>query len=154
MEIQLLRQLELFKNLDSIQLSHIVSIMQALQLPKNAVLFKEDDPSSHLYVIAKGKIRISKIIPGIGEEALAILSAGAYFGEMELIETGTPRVAQALAHEACELWALPYKEFLDLLNADHQLAHAFLWNMSRTLVRRLTATNEKVTAMFALAKFG
>ena len=152
-DISALKQIELFHNLDSIQLSHLASIMQDVKLPKNQKLFMEGDTAEHLYIIASGRVRISKIVPGIGEEAMAILGPGAYFGEMELIDPDIPRAAQALAHEHCELWAISYKEFRDLLASDHELAQVFLWNIAGTLVRRLRATNDKVTAMFALAAF-
>jgi len=39
-----------------------------------------------MYLIASGKVRISKMVPGVGEEALAILEPGSYFGEMALID--------------------------------------------------------------------
>lgn len=152
-DMHALKQIELFHNLDSIQLSHLASIMQEVPLAKNKMLFVEGDPAEHLYIIASGRIRISKIVPGIGEEAMAILEPGSYFGEMELVDPSIPRAAQALAHEHAQLWAIPYQDFRDLLASDQELAQAFLWNIAKTLVNRLRATNSKVTAMFALAAF-
>jgi CRP-like cAMP-binding protein len=54
-----------------------------------------------MFVIAEGKVRISKSVPGIGEEALAILEAGRYFGEMAVIED-SPRSADAIARTLSE----------------------------------------------------
>jgi len=153
MDLQVLRQVDLFRNLDAVQLAHLASIATEEKLAKNKILFKEGDQAEHFYVIQKGRVRISKIVPGIGEEALAILDAGTYFGEMELIDNTLPRAAQALAHEECLLGVFNYADIHTLLSADGELALALLWSMVRTLSGRLRATNDKVTAMFALAQF-
>lgn len=148
-----LRQLDLFRNLDAVQLAHLVSIMSEQKLTKNTVLFKEGDTPEYFYVIEKGRIRISKVIPGIGEEALAILEPGSYFGEMELLDGNQPRAAQAMVHEDCVLQAFKLSEFHELLQTEKELAVAFLWSFVRTLSDRLRATNDKMTAMFAMAQF-
>ena len=62
------------------------------------MLFREGDPGDAMYVVLDGKVRISKMIPGVGEEALMILERGAFFGEMALIDN-LPRSADARAHE-------------------------------------------------------
>lgn len=151
--VQDLRNVGLFRNLDPVQLAHVASLCQEVRLKRNAVLFLEGDLPEHFYVIVKGRIRISKVIPGIGEEALAILEPGAFFGEMEIIEP-TPRAAQAIAHEECVLQAIRIADLHDALNADRDLALALLWNFVRTLSQRLRATNDKVMATFAMASFG
>lgn len=148
-----LRNVGLFHNLDAVQLAHVASLCEEVHLKRNEVLFREGDSPEHFYVITKGRIRISKIIPGIGEEALAVLPPGAFFGEMEIIEP-TPRAAQAIAHEECILHAIKISDLHDALNADRDLALALLWNFVRTLSDRLRATNDKVMATFAMASFG
>jgi CRP/FNR family transcriptional regulator, cyclic AMP receptor protein len=153
MDLDLLRQMNLFRNLDGVQLAHLWSIMTDVALPRGKVLFKEGDKAEHLYFILKGKIRISKIIMNAGEEAFAILPTGTYFGEMELIQPELTRAAQATAHETCSLKAMAYKDFHEMMQSDHELAQAFLWSMVQTLADRLRETNDKVAAMFALAQF-
>ena len=62
-----------------------------------ASLFQEGDEGSEMYIILDGRVMISKFIPGAGEEALAILERGDFFGEMSLID-GEPRSADARSH--------------------------------------------------------
>ncbi len=154
MNLDPLRSVDLFRNLNSVQLAHLASIAEVQEAPKNTVLFREGDKAESFYVIAKGRIRISKEVPGIGEEALAILDAGTYFGEMELIDSELPRAAMATVHEACTLHVIRIADFHTLLGTDNELALALLWSIVRTLAGRLRATNDKVTAMFAMAQFG
>ena len=153
MDLQLLRQIDLFKALSPVHLAHLASIMTEATFKKNTIIFEEGDEANDFFVIQKGRGRISKVVPGMGEEALAILPAGAYFGEMDLIDGDAPRVARATAHEDCVFQTFRYDEFHTLLSTDNELALAILWNMVHTLSARLTATDEKVAATFALAQF-
>lgn len=148
-----LRSVELFRGLDALQLAHLASISQEVTLKKNETLFREGDAPEFFYVIVKGRVRISKQIPGFGEEALAILEPGSYFGEMEIIEA-TPRAAQAVAHESAVLRAIRIVDLHDAMGSDRELAVALLWSFTRTLSHRLRATNDKVMATFAMAQFG
>lgn len=153
MDLQPLRQIDLFRNLDPVQLAHLASIASQRELRKGEVLFREGDKAEELFIILEGRIRISKVVPGIGEEAFAVLAPGAYFGEMELIDESLPRAAQATVHESGRVQVFRYGDIHALLSADGELALAFAWSMVRTLSERLRATNDKITAMFALAQF-
>ena len=58
-------------------------------LPRRArSIFREGDAGDAIYVIARGRVRISRQISG-GEEAFAILSPGEIFGEMALLDPGS-----------------------------------------------------------------
>ena len=106
-----------------------------------------------MFIILEGKVRISKMVPGIGEEALAILERGQYFGEMSLIEEG-PRSADAIAHTSCTLYELSREKLDEVMFTDKELASTLLWTFVRTLSSRLRETNDKIRAFFALSSFG
>ena len=97
-------------------------------------------------------MRISRIVPGMGEEALAVLRAGAYFGEMALIDD-FPRCADARAHEDCRLFVIRKEDLEDLLFVDRDLAYELLWNFVRTLAARLRETNDKMTFLAVTNRF-
>jgi CRP-like cAMP-binding protein len=147
-----LRKVGLFSNLDQSQILKLESICHEMKLSAGDVLFREGDEPEYFYVILKGRVRISRVIPGMGEEALAILEPGSYFGEMEIFEP-MPRAAQALAHSSCVLQAMRIADLHAVMNADRELTVGILWNFVLTLSERLRNTNDKVMATFALAKF-
>ena len=153
MDVRFLRNIELFSNLEELHLTHLASILVTEEVPRETVLFREGEQLDRLYVIFKGRVRISKVMEGFGEEALAILDEGSYFGEMELIDPSVPCAAHAIAHTDCVVYTFPFEELRELLSSDRDLAVSFLWSMVHTLSHRLRATNDKVTAMFALAQF-
>ena len=84
--------------LSNLEINFLSSLSKERHFDAGAILFREGDPGDAMYVVLEGKVRISKTIPGVGEEALMILERGAFFGEMALIDN-LPRSADARAHE-------------------------------------------------------
>ena len=115
-------------------------------------IFQHGDPGDKLYIILDGKVRISRDVPGMGEEALAVLGPGAVFGEMALLDEA-PRSADARVHERCRLLALPKDAFEDLLFLHKDLAYEVLWSVIRMLTGRLRETNDKLTFLTVTGKF-
>jgi CRP-like cAMP-binding protein len=105
-----------------------------------------------MYVIVEGRVRISKNVPGIGEEALAILEKGQYFGEMAIIDD-SPRSADAIAHTPCTVWVVERTKLDQLMFTDKDLAYVLLWTFVRTLSERLRETGEKIKGFFAISRF-
>lgn len=152
MDDAVLRRCPLFESLRPEQLAKVAALAQERELPGGTFLFRENDPGDAMYVLLDGKVRISKMVEGIGEEALAILEPGAFFGEMALIDDA-PRSADAKAHSACKLAEIRRDELEQLLFVDRELAHDLLWAFCRTLSARLRETNDKIKAFFALSAF-
>jgi CRP/FNR family cyclic AMP-dependent transcriptional regulator len=115
-------------------------------------IFQYGDPGDKLFVILEGKVRISREVAGLGEEALAVLGQGEIFGEMSIIDEA-PRSADARVHERCRLLVITKEEFDDLLFLHKDLAYEVLWNCVRILSARLRETNEKLTFLTSSGKF-
>ncbi|HEV8629996.1 MAG TPA: cyclic nucleotide-binding domain-containing protein [Thermoanaerobaculia bacterium] len=112
--------------------------------PGGAVIFGEGDPGREMYVVLEGRVRISKFIPGGGEEALAILERGDFFGEMALID-GQPRSADARAHGgAVTVLALDEATIKEVLTVDPEASLEFLQLLCRLVAKRLREIDEKV----------
>jgi CRP-like cAMP-binding protein len=144
-----LRACPLFQTLSSEQLKRVASIAARRELPGGATIFAEGAVGDEMFVVLTGRVRISKRLPGVGEEALAILEPGAYFGEMAMIDD-SPRSADALAHTSCTLAALKREELEQLMFVDKDLASVVLWTFVRTLSARLREMNEKIQGFFAM----
>ena len=153
MDVDLLKQVALFDGMTSAQLRKLGAALVEMSFPISTPIFHEGDDGDSMYIIAVGKVRISKFVPGIGEEALAILEPGQYFGEMSLIEQG-PRSADAIAHSSCTLYQLSRQKLDEVMFTDKELASVLLWTFVRTLSARLRETNDKIRGFFALSAFG
>jgi CRP/FNR family transcriptional regulator, cyclic AMP receptor protein len=152
MDVSILKNVSLFQGLTAAQLEKVSRIAGTQQLAGGSHVFREGDPGQSMYIIGEGKIRISKQVPGMGEEALAILDKGAYFGEMALIEDG-PRSADAIAHTSCTLWVIERDKLDQIMFTDKELAYILLWTFVRTMSERLRDMNDKMKALFAMTKF-
>jgi CRP-like cAMP-binding protein len=115
-------------------------------------IFQYGDAGDKLFIILEGKVRISRELAGMGEEALAVLGAGEVFGEMSLIDEA-PRSADARIHERCRLLVITKEEFDDLLFLHKDLAYEVLWNCVRILSTRLRETNDKLTFLTTSGRF-
>jgi CRP/FNR family cyclic AMP-dependent transcriptional regulator len=149
---EILAQIDLFSGLPAAHLRRVVDIGVEEQYRSSATIFSEGEPGDKFYLVIEGAVRISRIVPGMGEEALAVLRPGNYFGEMSLIDDA-PRSATAMCHEKCRLFVVNRRDLEDLLFVDRDLAYELLWNWVRTLSRRLRATNDKMTFLATTSKF-
>jgi CRP/FNR family cyclic AMP-dependent transcriptional regulator len=148
--IDLLKKIPLFGSLTLDELEEIDKICIRESHAKDTIMFFEGDPGNRCYVITRGEVRISKYIPNIGEEALAVLKAGDYFGEMALIDD-FPRSAHAIANTDIEVLAISKTDLDKVLVADREMGYKLLWTFTRTLSKRLRETNEKMAGFLALS---
>ena len=148
--IDLLNKIFLFENLTAAELGKIEKIVTRVKYAKDTVMFFEGDPGSRCYVIIEGEVRISKFIQNIGEEALAVLKAGDYFGEMALIDN-CPRSAHAIANTDIEVLVIDKTDLDKILTMDRELGYKLLWSFTRTLSKRLRETNEKLAGFLAMS---
>ena len=150
--VQRLREIDLFKMLKPEALERIARVSSEEHHARGTKVFQHGDAGDKLYLIIEGKVRISREVPGMGEEALAILGPGQVFGEMALLDE-SPRSADARAHERCRVLTIAKDGFDDLLFMDKELAYEVLWSMVRILVGRLRETNDKLTLLSTSGKF-
>jgi CRP-like cAMP-binding protein len=150
--VELLGKIKFFAGLPAAYLRRISEIGFEEEHEATTTIFHEGEKGDKFYLIVDGAVRISRQVSGMGEEALAIHRAGAYFGEMALIDD-SPRSADAIAHEKCRLFVIRKEDLEDLLFVDRDLAYELLWNFVRTLSGRLRETNDKMTFLSVTTKF-
>lgn len=147
-----LANVQLFKGLTPEALDIIAQIATEESHAVGTKIFQHGDVGDKLYLILEGKVRISRDVPGMGEEALAVLGPGQVFGEMSLLDDSA-RSADARVHERCRVLALTKDAFEELLFLHKDLAYEVLWNVVRMLSARLRETNEKLTFLSVSGKF-
>jgi CRP/FNR family transcriptional regulator, cyclic AMP receptor protein len=147
-----LAKIDIFRELHPEGIERLAAICAEETYRVGEVVFKEGDVGDKLYLILDGRVRISREVSGMGEEALAILGPGSAFGEMSLIDD-FPRSADARVHERCRLLVLTKSALEDLLFLDKDLAYEILWNFVKILSARLRETNDKMTFLSVTGKF-
>jgi CRP/FNR family cyclic AMP-dependent transcriptional regulator len=95
------------------------------------VVFREGDSGNTMFVIRKGKVRITKAVRG-GEKTFAVLGPGEFFGEMAIL-TGQPRSASAVAVEDVTLLELDAKRFEGMITTQAEIAVRIVQKLARRL---------------------
>src|SRR5437868_968177 len=131
-----LAKVPFFQGLTDDALALIASVTTEESHAPGTRIFRYGDPGDRLFIILEGKVRISREVSGMGEEALAVLGPGEIFGEMALLDE-SPRSADARAHERCKLLVISKDGFDDLLFLHKDLAYEVLWASVRMLSARL-----------------
>jgi CRP-like cAMP-binding protein len=131
------------KGLSSKELRLLAAFSNEESFKTGQTIFVEGDKGDKLFIILDGQVRISKFIPGVGEEALAILERGDFFGEMALIDRGE-RSADAKAHTDVTVLPIESKLLTDILSKDVDSSYQFLYIMCKILSRRLREINLKI----------
>lgn len=152
LDTEKLRQIDLFSQLSEGALEKLAAITYTRPCRRGEKIFSDGEAGQAMYMIMRGEVRISKSIPGLGEEALAILGEGSYFGEMALLED-EPRSADAWASKTCQLTVINKQSLQELMQRDPALEVELLRSFVQTLSRRLREANSKVTFLAAAGKF-
>jgi CRP/FNR family transcriptional regulator, cyclic AMP receptor protein len=119
------KQVPLFQSLDPAVSRRIGELLRERYLNKGDILFRKGDEGTALYLITRGKIKIS-VTSRLGDEVtLAVMAAGDFFGEMALLD-GMPRSADAVALEDTDLLFLNRTEFLSVVMENENAVKAIL----------------------------
>jgi CRP/FNR family transcriptional regulator, cyclic AMP receptor protein len=150
--LELLRSIPLFTALSRDELGKIAELCETQSWESGEYIFREGEPGNRLYIIVEGSVRISRQIPGAGEEALAVLKRGALFGELAVIDKGE-RSTDAISHGGTTALTISRSEFEMLLEFNRDLAYKVLWAVVRMLSGRLRSTNDSLKSFLALSMF-
>lgn len=152
MDLSLIKQAAIFADLTEAEVLHVAEICHEQRFKFGQVIFREGDPGNRLYIIAEGEVRISRDVPGSGEEALTVLKKGACFGEMSVFDR-SERSTDAIANTDSTLITIERPDFEMLLDFDRDLAFKVLWSVVRLLSQRLRTTNENLRSFLAMSMF-
>lgn len=150
--IQLLRQLEIFADLDASDIFRLGNLFKERVFDADEEIFAEGDAGTSMMVVASGTVRISQKPDADSEEALILLKAGMVFGEMALLEE-LPRSATAIAHSPVMLMEISREEFLQDIREHPRCGVRILLQLARTLSARLRETDLKLKTFINLARW-
>ncbi len=131
---EFLSRVTLFVSLNEEDRDRLAGMMSQQPLEKGEVLFRKGSEGNALYIVKKGKIKISLPSKDGDEIILTVFSKGDFFGEMALLD-GMPRSADAMALEPSQLYVLNRRDFLEFLKNNDQAVESILYSLSMRLRR-------------------
>ena len=139
-------KVDLFKErgLSAAEMKLLATFSTEERFREGSMIFREGEKGDKLFIVLDGRVRISKFIPGVGEEALTVLDRGDFFGEMALIDDKA-RSADAKAHDGdATVLSIDRATLNEILSMDPHASLQFLNLLCRMISRRLREINEKI----------
>jgi CRP/FNR family transcriptional regulator/CRP/FNR family cyclic AMP-dependent transcriptional regulator len=140
--LESLRNIGLFSSVDDADLTSIASLLIERRFPKHKTIVEEGLPGDYMYIIREGRVSVSKLSEDGREKILEFLEAGAFFGEMSLLDNA-PRSASVRALTEARVLALSRSDFLNVLRRSPDLAMAVI----QELTRRLRQIDEQASSL-------
>lgn len=97
------------KNLEGTQIAEIVDCMYPMEYAKGALIIKEGDVGSIVYVMEEGKVEVSR-----EGKFMSIMAPGKVFGELAILYN-CKRTATVKAAVDCKLWAIERQCFQTIM---------------------------------------
>ncbi|MDX9731740.1 MAG: cyclic nucleotide-binding domain-containing protein, partial [Bdellovibrionales bacterium] len=85
----------------------LIAAARVVEYRPGKAVCRQDATDRSLYIILEGKLAVARSYQGRRRKVVAILSAGAAFGETAFF-FGVPRTADVIATEECRLLEIPY----------------------------------------------
>ncbi len=142
-EVELLRRVPLFSNIDTSRLKLLAFTSERLAFDAGAVLFREGDRGDSAYLILTGKVDVAVNSPK-GDVVVAHLGANNIVGEMALL-CEMPRTATIIAAEPLDTLRIKKDQFLQMLRDIPQMPLEIM----RELAVRLNNVNKELSAAHA-----
>jgi uncharacterized membrane protein len=137
MTIDTLRHVPLFESLDDEAARKLCQLLQSIDCKAKTSLFRAGDEGDAMYLIERGKVRISVRATDGRDMTLTELGRGDFFGEMALLD-GQRRSADAIVAEDARLAVLSREHFLSFVRSSPDVALELL----TALANRLRHTDE------------
>ena len=131
-----------FRNFSDDHLDQVVGDFKVISAKQGDDIVFQADEGTDLYIVIKGKVKVSLLGPDGNEFILASLKQGDFFGEMSLID-GRTRSANVVAEEETALGALNRGIFLSTMKQKPAIA----FDLLSALVERLRKTDDMIEAL-------
>jgi CRP/FNR family transcriptional regulator, cyclic AMP receptor protein len=135
----ILRNHPIFGGLRSDLLERLSSFAVQQSVRSGTTIFTRGDPGTCLFAVCSGIVRISAPSPSGRDAIFNLISDGAIFGEIALLD-GLPRTADATAVADCELMVIERRDFLPLIKEQPEIAIKLI----EVLCGRLRQTTEQL----------
>jgi K+-sensing histidine kinase KdpD len=135
--IKTLRSCYLFVDADDASLARVVKRVSLEVHPAGTVLLDIDKDDDKVFIIERGKVKITRPDASGGEIVLNVLERGNVIGESRVLDEGK-QSARVTCLEETHLLSISRKDFYRLLESNQR----FAFNLVKELSRRMRSANE------------
>jgi CRP/FNR family cyclic AMP-dependent transcriptional regulator len=140
--LKLIENAPLFEPLDDADRRALLAEMRPVNFDAGQVIFSRGDPGREIYLVTKGRVRLSVLTAEGRELSFAHAETGAVFGEIAMLDEGT-RSADATAVIRTEALSMGRGVFMRLAESRPHLVEAVV----RFLCQRLRDADQQLEAI-------
>jgi CRP-like cAMP-binding protein len=140
-----LADIAFFRGADPAALAKLSAAARWRMVEPGQVVVDEDEPSTDIFFVATGAVRVQLRAASGREVLLNEFGAGEFFGELSAID-GAPRAANVTAIARSRLCIVPAQAFLDFIFSNPAACHGLL----KTLAAKLRLQTERTLEREAL----
>jgi CRP/FNR family transcriptional regulator, cyclic AMP receptor protein len=144
-----IRNVSFFSTLSDHELEMVTRIAYAKTFNKGYMVFEEGEKRDTLYIVLKGRVKVSLYDEDGREYILDIIGKDGFFGELSLFEE-LSGFANVMTLEQSDLLMIRRNDFMKLLLENRD----FAMSMIKELSKRLRAANEKLKSFAFLGVEG
>lgn len=145
----LLRTVPLFSGMGDLELGRLAAVAVRRRVDRGTVVVTAGEMTNSLFVLLSGSAKVTNSDGDGREVILSILGPREFFGEMGLLD-GSPRSANVVALESCELLVLAKQDFERCLKENYDVTRELMLS----LVRRLREADRKIESLALLDVYG
>lgn len=141
MKGKLIEDIQIFKELDSSEMSRVKGMLQVREYGPGEIVYREGEAGDSLNIILKGKIRINKMTVEGDQFCITTLKEGDIFGILSFLD-GSRHDATIVSEQQTELMLLKKSDFERLLQSNPMIANKILRGLSihlASLVRNMNS---------------
>jgi len=148
----MLRRVKALAGMNDQQLGRFVQIMEIVRVEPYKTIVQQGAAGDAMFAVLDGEVR-ARIMAGGKETELARFGPGDIFGEMSLFDGG-PRSADVISNSASTLLRISANRFDRLCKEQPDLANPLLFELAKTLAKRIRADDKKIADVYRLARIG
>lgn len=149
LSLVVLRNVPLFSGLEESELERLARVAGRRRVGRGEQVVRAGETADALLIMLTGRAKVTNFDEEGREVILAWLGPGEFFGEMGLIDD-SPRSANVIAVENCELMVLGKQEFQRCMQDNFQVAQKLM----QILVRRLREADRHIESLALLDVYG
>lgn len=146
---QIIHNVPFFKNVSQNHIEQIIDDFSIVYAQKDEAIMYQTDKSTDMYIIIKGRVKVSLLSEEGEEFILTDLQKGDFFGELSLID-GSPRSATVIADEDSTFGVLKREKLLAEIQREPMIALGLLTSVVHRL--RYATEREEQFAFFDVRK--
>lgn len=127
------KKVPIFQSLSDEEILKVAKMTNHIQFQKGQMLIQEGERSDTLYIINKGKVKLSKYTTDGKEQILYIMTAGDFFGELNLFNEDEVSNFTAFAIESTEICQLTKRNLNQIMLENPEISIKLLTSLTKRL---------------------